>query len=204
MIKPKETFFKGYRMRSRLEARWAVFFTELGIKWEYEYEGFDLSDGKGYLPDFYLPIFNNGTWCEVKPETGDFSRALLFSRDFKERIWLCEGIPEKAIYKFTWPNEFPDTYMCGIPLWSQAYNENRNFSMPCCFEACGGDVNFCHNDRKISLTSEGDIRQFDNCDYGLISKAIQKARSARFEHGENGLTHIGNTIYSILSGIQHD
>ena len=35
-IKPIETIYKGYRFRSRLEARWAVFFDALGIEYEYE------------------------------------------------------------------------------------------------------------------------------------------------------------------------
>ena len=34
-MKPIETEYKGYRFRSRLEARWAVFFDALNIKWEY-------------------------------------------------------------------------------------------------------------------------------------------------------------------------
>jgi hypothetical protein len=42
-IKAKETHYNGYRFRSRLEARWAVFFDALDIKYEYEKEGFDLS-----------------------------------------------------------------------------------------------------------------------------------------------------------------
>ncbi len=65
-LKPIETHYKGYRFRSRLEARWAVFFDALGIKWEYEKEGFCL-DGVGYyLPDFWLSHL--GVWAEVKPE----------------------------------------------------------------------------------------------------------------------------------------
>jgi len=64
-IKAIETVYKGYRFRSRLEARWAVFFDALGIKWEYEKEGYDL-DGVRYLPDFWLPEFES--WVEVKGE----------------------------------------------------------------------------------------------------------------------------------------
>jgi hypothetical protein len=37
-----ETAYNGYRFRSRLEARWAVFFDALGIRYQYEKEGFDL------------------------------------------------------------------------------------------------------------------------------------------------------------------
>lgn len=56
VIKPIETSYKGYRMRSRLEARWAVFFDELGFQWEYEPEGFDLGGGLQYLPDFKVYV----------------------------------------------------------------------------------------------------------------------------------------------------
>ena len=39
MITPIETIYKGYRFRSRLEARWAVFMDYCGADWEYEPEG---------------------------------------------------------------------------------------------------------------------------------------------------------------------
>src|SRR5215210_7860944 len=41
-LKPRETTYQGCRFRSRIEARWAVFFDNLGIKWWYEPEGFSL------------------------------------------------------------------------------------------------------------------------------------------------------------------
>ena len=66
-MKAIETRYKGYRFRSRLEARWAVFFDALGIKWEYEPEGFDLGGGVRYLPDFFLPEIQGGLWVEIKP-----------------------------------------------------------------------------------------------------------------------------------------
>lgn len=43
------TTYHGIRFRSRLEARWAAFFTNIG--WRYEYEPFDLN---GYIPDFLI------------------------------------------------------------------------------------------------------------------------------------------------------
>lgn len=65
MIKAIETRYKGYRFRSRLEARWAVFFDTMGSTWtwEYEPEGFDLN-GLWYLPDFWFPKLR--AWGEVK------------------------------------------------------------------------------------------------------------------------------------------
>lgn len=63
-LKPIETPYKGYRFRSRTEARWAVFLDSIGEEWEYETEGYPLKSGC-YLPDFYLPRL--GYWLEVKP-----------------------------------------------------------------------------------------------------------------------------------------
>jgi hypothetical protein len=62
-IKAIETRYAGCHFRSRLEARWAVFFDQLGIKWEYEVDGFELSTGR-YLPDFLLT--DCSTWVEVR------------------------------------------------------------------------------------------------------------------------------------------
>jgi hypothetical protein len=73
-IKAIETTYKGYRFRSRLEARWAVFFETLGIPWKYENEGYEkeVNTVQGtrtmrYLPDFFLPCrWGGGMFVEVK------------------------------------------------------------------------------------------------------------------------------------------
>ena len=57
------TLYKGIQFRSRLEARWAIFFDELGIKWDYEPETFQTKYGY-YMPDFFLPSINR--WFIVK------------------------------------------------------------------------------------------------------------------------------------------
>lgn len=86
-IKAIETFYNGYRFRSRLEARWAVFFDAAGIKYEYEPEGFKLSDGTYYLPDFYLPDVESrcgkGLWVDVKSgrDGEDLSKVEQFAFD---------------------------------------------------------------------------------------------------------------------------
>ncbi|CUB58669.1 hypothetical protein BN2127_JRS10_04604 [Bacillus subtilis] len=71
-IKPIETIYKGYRFRSRLEARWAVFFDTLGIKWRYENEGYDLGKLGWYLPDFEIETESFGKWfVEIKGDKND-------------------------------------------------------------------------------------------------------------------------------------
>lgn len=46
--------YNGIQFRSRLEARWAIFFDYCGINWDYEPEGFNLGNEIYYLPDFLL------------------------------------------------------------------------------------------------------------------------------------------------------
>jgi hypothetical protein len=57
-VRAIETRYAGCNFRSRLEARWAVFFDALGIRWEYEPQGFVGAYGAPYLPDFLLPDVN--------------------------------------------------------------------------------------------------------------------------------------------------
>lgn len=59
--------YAGTLFRSHLEARWAIFFDHLDLKWEYEPQGFDL-DGTLYLPDFAVYTALGTLWAEVKPE----------------------------------------------------------------------------------------------------------------------------------------
>lgn len=73
---PIQTTYKGIKFRSRTEARWAAFFENLGVRWNYEPEGFSLPSGR-YLPDFFLPDFDR--WFEVKPDETDESERPVFA-----------------------------------------------------------------------------------------------------------------------------
>ena len=64
-MKAIQTYYKGYKFRSRLEARYAVMFESMGLTWMYEPEGFILKSGKYYLPDFYIKEIDS--YIEVKP-----------------------------------------------------------------------------------------------------------------------------------------
>ncbi|MBT9314368.1 PDDEXK family nuclease [Leptothoe spongobia] len=73
-LKAIETRYQGCLFRSRLEARWAVFFDALEIPWEYEKEGYDLGEAGWYLPDFWLP--QQQCFFEAKGGAADFSTKL--------------------------------------------------------------------------------------------------------------------------------
>ena len=68
-----DTIYKGYRFRSRLEARWALFFDLCGMAWHYEAEPIKVN-GEAYLPDFKLavPELRQPVYLEVKPNAGGY------------------------------------------------------------------------------------------------------------------------------------
>lgn len=90
-----ETEYNGYRFRSRLEARWAYFFDLLGIRYIYEPEGYEMSDGTKYLPDFYLPDLHY--YVEVKGKNehliADLEKIEKFVMEAKTALLILSNIP---------------------------------------------------------------------------------------------------------------
>lgn len=193
-IKAIQTQYKGYNFRSRLEARWAVFFDALGLPWEYEPEGFELSCGK-YLPDFRVcyPGRNESErhfeWFECK---GDL---LQVSQNEWEKMIEFEKINGLTVL-----DGQPDARMYCSPrllLGSVYVPENGDLSMP----------NRPFEIKKYYLEKERDGFSlwsgkgrmwwdyhgnfFDGShEYAenMINRAVLAARSARFEHGQSGAT----------------
>src|SRR5262245_7598362 len=95
-IQPIETVYRGYRFRSRLEARWAVFLDVAEIPWQYETQGFDLN-GVRYLPDFWLPRENH--FLEIKPDRSSWPDAKLqlvlstLANISGKNVFLLSGYP---------------------------------------------------------------------------------------------------------------
>lgn len=165
-IKAIETRYKGYRFRSRLEARWAVFFDALGWEWEYEKEGFDLGEHGWYLPDFYLKGF--AAWVEIKPQSDPdiavVNKCLALSRPMGNPVMLITG------------NPFPDEHqvlvvIAGSPWVSAQFIETYEPDR-------GGYVLAISDDRRRYT--------LQTCTQRDLAQAFATARSARFEHGENG------------------
>lgn len=184
-IKPIETEYNGYRFRSRLEARWAVFFDVLGVRYEYEPEGFQLSDGTLYLPDFYLP--QSKAFFEVKgvmSEADEHKVTQLMKDSNHEVIVAYDGLRFTACDDFgindkeEWFSA-TDSMLCKCRKCGQYFFMGMSGSWQC--RVCGhydGDAGFyqvldgdnggtkwCHHDSKVEM-------------------AIKAFKQARFEHGE--------------------
>lgn len=172
MIKAIETIYKGYRFRSRLEARYAVFFDRLGIEWEYEFEGFILPNGSLYLPDFFLPTFNGSMFVEVKPKeltVEEREKCYQLCVGMETDVWLAVGTPAMRCYEVFYWNEGKVLEGDGIPNADQAEFEDRMFAM----------------------SAYGKPGQIINPEYrGLMGNklgfAVSEAGKARFEYGEKG------------------
>lgn len=110
---PIVTVFNSISYRSRTEARWAVFFTHLGLQFHYEPETIKLSSGQRYLPDFYIDDF--GTYFEVKPANDDIVteecvKARQLSEDRSgQRVWLSMGAPAAGSPNILPLNQWPMT-----------------------------------------------------------------------------------------------
>ncbi len=111
-IKAIETVYKGYRFRSRLEARWAVFFDTLGVKWAYEPEGYDLGDAGWYLPDFWIDWgTDDGFWIEVKAHKN------LSEREFSVADKLSEFAPGYVVFGQPGLPEYKGNYLPTSGNW---------------------------------------------------------------------------------------
>ncbi len=165
-IKPIETIYNGYRFRSRLEARWAVFFDTLGIKYEYEAEGYDLGKLGWYLPDFWMPEFE--CFAEVKPRTftlEEFSRCFALPYE----CLLLDGPPDVRFLATTRQDSLTlekayANYLSGDKFGSVLLE----------WSVYKGRLWRCYGE---------DIDSYDTSD---TLHAVLAARQARFEHGEHG------------------
>jgi len=167
-----ETQYKDYRFRSRLEARWAVFFDALGLDWNYEPEGYNLGEAGYYLPDFWLPLptieyLSAGFFIEikgVKPTEEYLDKLRVLSVQSKHSVWCFVGEPGKQ-HRFIAHNS-------GRGGWQENYE-------------CEG----CHMD-SFTFDLSCTFARFWTCGINQPPKkcnvdyAIRAARSARFEHGE--------------------
>jgi hypothetical protein len=87
-LKPIETRYAGILFRSRIEARWALFYDKIHVPYQYEAEGYDLN-GELYLPDFWMP--QQGCFIEIKgaePTLEEQCRAALLAQLSGKRAFI--------------------------------------------------------------------------------------------------------------------
>lgn len=203
-----QTVFKGHLFRSRLEARWAVFFDQFirgGLKWEYEPEGFDL-DGAYYLPDFRVTSPEGQvTWYEIKPENG----ILTPKEDHKLKAFyaaLNARLPDETQGDYTYMDFAVlrgDPYhllmgghagmcpRCGSIHPGQQNIRSENDCIDCFLcdmqqpdDRFRGLLGMCIFHKGLTQSHKYSIAPY----LYIIEKAATIARSARFEHGQTPIS----------------
>lgn len=190
-MKVIETVFDGYKFRSRLEARWAVFFSVLREPYEYEPEGFELGDAGLYLPDFYIP--RSDLWLEIKPATYGKDGGVEWPTDQEVRKAAAFSV-EHRIYivcgSCDTPNWCEDRKYDAFPVGEHGVCDEGYYAVRCplCklfgFEFQGRAARLpceCENDYK-KYGKEG--RSWGLGGDGLLCTAMTRAKQARFEHGQ--------------------
>jgi len=181
-MKPIETHYKGYRFRSRLEARWAVFFDALQIPYEYEKEGYRMGR-VWYLPDFWLS--QQDCWVEIKgkePEEQELERVRKLVEATKKDVYLFLGqIPlpnvgdefmaENGVQGYFWYEEYGKVTDAQISYWW--------CECPIC-----GMVGLCYGGWTERLSCQHIKIKTPNIASPRLIAAYTAARSVRFEKGE--------------------
>jgi hypothetical protein len=91
-IESIETVYKDIPFRSRLEARWAIFWDTLKVPYEYEPKKFDFGEIR-YIPDFWLP--NQQKWVEIKgqmPNDIEIKKAQLLAQETQNDVAILSGL----------------------------------------------------------------------------------------------------------------
>lgn len=180
-IKAIETIYPwpdGYRFRSRLEARWAVFFDALHEPYRYEIEGIK-GDGLAYLPDFWLPRWQ--CFVEVKGELDiQGGRKIIMIGNQTDTDHLLV----KNIGDLIWsvgpkgprPKKWAECPFCHC----------LSIVDDCDCDGCRAD-RFKYLDCPVCSQDKGIKIKKDKLDLTATPKILQAyaaARQARFEHGE--------------------
>jgi len=192
-LKPIQTEYNGYLFRSRLEARWAVFFDACGVEYEYEPEGYHLDNGLLYLPDFLLHGVvgraGGDLFVEVKGKMTELDAQ-------KINCFVDMGFPETAAGCLQ--KSATATLVVGnIPAGEDIYDIDNDISyrayqsVNTCwpyefnFETIDGD----HFGAHPGINKSGYFELFgDDSNYlcdrddAATEKAYRLARQARFEH----------------------
>lgn len=175
-IKAIETKYKGYRFRSRTEARWAVFFDAIGIPWSYEVEPYNLGSAGCYLPDFVIPYkafhrcgYQGG--CQPESIFVEIKGTEPTATEIQKMVALISGFKRgengfsSAIVRIVWCVPGDEKYLSVFGS-KEAHVRRLSWSFTSTFYP------FVVFDKEVS---DG---------WATIQAAINKARSARFDHGE--------------------
>lgn len=161
-LTPIKTEYRGHLFRSRLEARWALFFDLMAVRWTYEGEGYELPGGR-YLPDFEIELPRRGLcFFEVKPHQPDLdalrkAHELAFASS--RPVFITQGqpavadcsIPEaRGVYAvFCDGGEDDDYFFCPCPVCGSVGIEYQGRGARVCGNVCLPESDRSHSSHEF-------------------------------------------------------
>lgn len=109
-MKALETEYYGHHFRSRIEARWAVFFVTLGVRWVYELKHYDFGLKRPWLDD--ADAFNEYLQEALEENSYD-ERSDVISRVYHDRH-------EHEMY-------LPDFFLPDLKHWVEIKGKSPDF-----------------------------------------------------------------------------
>jgi hypothetical protein len=185
-MNPIETIYNGRRFRSRVEARWAVFFDALGVKYEYEKEGYKLPSGP-YLADFWLPDYK--CWIEIKGQ-----QPLNFELKKAEELRDATTFPVCIFAGEPDVEKYGHCYACDVTESTGGLSEWPDTTWAVC-NTCNQPGLTWGNERSDREVLTTDWKPVGLCkcpwswnkNHTRIKAAVLAAKQSRFEHGESGI-----------------
>jgi hypothetical protein len=177
------TTYNGVSFRSRLEARWAMFFDLVNADWRYEYEGYQLPSG-WYVPDFWLPQIK--TWVEIKPPFNVEYAAERDRKDKAERLCgeLAVATGNRAVLMST-------DFGSWLPDWNEVVDQCTAFMpreghydtdapyLPCICPECYR-LGFEFEGRGARICKDGTSDRGHTASHHIIQKAVDLTLAHRF------------------------
>ena len=152
-LQAQKDWYNGIEFRSKLESKTAQALDNIGIRYEYEPEGYKLSNGMWYRPDFWLPDVKQFIECKGVMSSTDSAKIFGLVQDTNHPVLVISYENAMMVMRF-WnePNNAIVTYDRHIAIGRCEVCQNRFFfissdSYRCL--ACGAH----DGDHKIEMLS---------------------------------------------------
>jgi hypothetical protein len=165
-----ETTYDGCTYRSRVEARWAIWFDSVGLRFQYEPQGFAIRSG-AYLPDFWVEGWR--MFLEIKgvePTDEERQKCADLAQAAECDVLLAVGAPEER-FQLLWFDR--DGERDGLYAIARDRFSPAGFWLVCDDEAGANWI----GPNKTVFMPKGPMFS------GALEAAFAAARSARFERG---------------------
>lgn len=134
-VQAQKDWYNGIEFRSKLESKTAQALDNIGIRYEYEPEGYKLSNGMWYRPDFWLPDAKQFIECKGIMSSTDSAKimglvedtdhpVLVISYDKAMMVQRFWDAPENEIVTYSEYLALAQCSECGA-MWFSSWVDNH-------------------------------------------------------------------------------